>query len=494
MNTIARTPLPSRPWPWGIALIFVLACLIWFGRGLDFSAYAHPDEINKINQIVQSYYNFNHPLLMLNSARVAAMVSGNESDFESVKIIGRSVSVLYASLAVGIFSLGIGRLYGRLAAVGTGLFLMANPHLFEFAHYFKEEPTVLLGMSLTVLAMIVYSLRPGWGTAIFCGASAGLAFSGKYAGIIVMPFALYVVLAESKNKLRDALVFLLAFLAIFLAVNFPALFSINNAAGSLDREVVRLTGADQEVRRKIPHGVYTNRYWQISSPVLLGLLVLYAWGLIQRRFRLQPVEWAIVLIPASYFAILSFIPVTSNRYFLPCGVFAACLSAAALPSVLAWRNGKWIAASLIVLSLAWSSPKLFKVNQGFQADHLGELVKILETELPSDSLLIIGEDLAIPPVKMPRTTYHPINPGETLESLIKKGFTHILVIPRNYKNYLNKTQNRTSLSDDDFQKIKAFYESLFERATLLRHWEEGANSYLAEEMTLFSLKDKGSGG
>ena len=493
MTATTLDPLPSRPWPWVTALVFFLACLFWFGRGLDFSAYAHPDERNKINQIVRSYYNFNHPLLMLNSARVAAMVAGKESDFEAVKLIGRSVSVIYASLAVGIFSLAFGRLYGRWAAVGTGVFLMANPNLFEFAHYFKEEPTVLFGISLTVLAMVAYTLRPGWLMTILCGAAAGLAFSGKYAGIIVMPFAAYVVLAGSKNKLRDALVFLLAFMAIFLAINFPAILSLNHAAGSLDREVVRLTGADQEVRRKIPHGVYTNRYWQTASPVMLGLLALYTWSLFKRRFQLRPVEWAFTLIPAFYFVVLSFIPVTSNRYFLPCGVLAACLSAAALPSVAGWRHGKWIAAALIAVSVTWSAPEIFKVNQGFRADHFGELVKMLETELPSDSLLIVGEDLAIPPVKMPRTTYHPIKPGETMESLRKKGFTHILVIPRNYKNYLNKTKNRTSLSDDDFQKIKAFYESLFERATMLRHWEEGANSYLAKEMTLFSLKEKSSG-
>lgn len=490
MNSATSDNLPCGHWPWAIAGFFVLACLVWFGRGLDFSAYAHPDEINKINQVVRSYYNFNHPLLMLNSARVAAMVAGKETDFEAVKIIGRSVSVLYASLAVGIFSLSIGRLYGRWAAVGTGLFLMANPNLFEFAHYIKEEPTVLFGISLTVLAMVAYSLRPGWFMTALCGAASGLAFSGKYAGIIVMPFAVYVVLAGSKNKLRDTVFFLLAFMAIFLAVNFPAIMSLNHAAGSLDREVVRLTGADQEVRRKIPHGVYTNRYWQTGSPVLLGLLALYAWGLFKRGGKLRPVEWALTLIPVSYFAILSFIPVTSNRYFLPCGVLAACLSAAALPTVLAWKYGKWIAASLIAFSVAWSAPKLLKANQGFQADHLGELVKILETELPSDSIVLIGEDLAIPPVKTLRTTSFPITPGETLESLRSKGLTHVLVIPRNYKNYLNKTSNRTSLADGDFQKIKAFYESLFERATLLQHWEEGANNYLAKEMTLFSLKER----
>jgi hypothetical protein len=488
--TALSDKLPRHPWPWLTSVLIAVACLVWFGRGLDFSAYAHPDEINKINQVVRSYYNFNHPLLMLNSARLVAMVSGKETDFEAVKIIGRSVSVFYASMAVAILSLAMGRLYGRWVAVATGLFLMANPHLFEFAHYFKEEPTVLFGISLTILSMVIFSLRPGLAMVCVCGAAAGLAFSGKYAGILVMPFAAYVVLAGSKNKIRDAFLFFLFFALVFLAVNLPSLISINHAVSSLDREVVRLTGADQEVRRQIPHGVYTNRYWDTASPVLLGLLGLYAWGLFQRRFRLQPVEWAITLMPLAYFAVLSFIPVTSNRYFLPCGVLAACLSAAALPTVLGWKHGRWIAAFLIASSLVWSAPQIIKANKGFQADHLGQLVKMLESEIPSESLLLIGEDLQIPPIKSPKVSYHPINAGETLESLREKGFTHALVIPRNYKNFLNKSQNRTKLSDEDFSKIKAFYESLFERATLLKHWEEGSNNYLAKEFTLFSLEEK----
>jgi hypothetical protein len=115
---------------------------------------------------------------------------------------------------------------------------------------------------------------------------------------------------------------------------------------------------------------------------------------------------------------------------------------------------------------------------------------MLESEIPPESLLLIGEDLQIPPIKSPKVSYHPINAGETLESLREKGFTHALVIPRNYKNFLNKSQNRTKLSDEDFSKIKAFYESLFERATLLKHWEEGSNNYLAKEFTLFSLEEK----
>ena len=491
LSELAEDNQSQRAWPWVPALVLFAVCLVWFGRGLDFSAYAHPDERNKINQIVRSYYNFNHPLLMLNSTRIVAAVTDTTADFEAVKFIGRSVSVFYAAVAVGILALVMGRLYGGLVGWATGLFVMSNPHLFEFAHYFKEEPTVLFGISLTLLAMVVYSDRPGAMTAFFCGAAAGVAFSGKYAGIVVMPFAAYVVLSGSQNKLRDAVLFISAFGALFLLINLPALLSLNHAVESLDREVVRLTGADQEVPKKIPHGIYTNRYWQSSTPVLLGLLGVFCWGIHRRHYRLKPVEWAISLVPASYFLILAFIPVTSNRYFLPCGVLAACCSAAGLAVILTFKHGRMIAILLILLSVGWQVPRLIKANKGFAYDHLGELARYLETNIPPESMLIIGEDLAIPPIKSPRSTYHSIEPGETLESLREKGFTHIVVIPRSYKKFLNQTKNRTPLSDADFEKIKAFYESLFSRATLLRDWKEGPNNYLTKAMTLFSLQEKG---
>lgn len=492
MSLSGTSSLSARPWPWIPAFILFAVCLVWFGRDLDFSAYAHPDERNKINQIVQSYYNFNHPLLMLNSARLVAALSGKTEDFEAVKIIGRSVSVFYASISVGILTLVMGRFYGRLIGVAAGLFVLTNPHLFELAHYFKEEPTVLFGISLTLLFMLLYSERPGPVTAFLCGAAAGVAFSGKYAGIIVMPFAFYVVLALSQKKWRDGILFIIAFGILFFLINLPSLLSINHAVGSLDREVVRLSGAQQEVQKKIPHGIYTNRYWQSATPVLAGLLFVYAFGIYRRRFRLQPFEWALMLIPIVYFVVLSFIPVTSNRYFLPCGVLAACLSAAGLGVLLPFKHGRFLASALVIISLASQTPKLIEENNGFKSDHLGELKNYLETKLPAEAVLLVGKDVAIPPLKSPRIKYQSIEPGETIESLRQKGFTHILVTPRNYKNFLNQTKNRTRLVDSDFEKLKSFYESLFTRATMLYDWKEGTNNCLAKAMTLFSLQEYGS--
>ena len=479
----------GEPWPWGVAIFFFLACLVWFGRDLNFSAYAHPDERNKITQIVQSNYNFNHPLLMLNTARVAAWALDETTDFEAVKVIGRKVSVFYASLAVAVFALAFGRLYGRWAAVATGMFSMCNPSLFEFAHYFKEEPTLLFGISLTVLSMVHCALRPGLASSMLCGAAAGMAFSGKYAGIIVMPFALYVVLANSRNKIRESIFFIVFFGLVFVTVNLPAIMSFAHAAGSLDQEVVRLTGANQEVKRSIPHGVYTQRYWETASPVLLALLIFYLFSLFKKRFQLQPVEWGITLLPALFFGVLSFIPATSNRYFLPCGILCACLSASGLAFLIRRENGMWIGIVLVLLSVGWSFPKLLKSNNGFRHDHVGELASYLETQVPSDSLILVGQWIGIPPIKSPTWRYCPIGPDDTIENIKAKGFTHVLLAPRNYRNFINSTTNRTSLSDEDFLKVKSFYHSLFEQATILHQWKERDNNNLGKEMVLFSLKD-----
>lgn len=492
MNDTVKNNLITNPWPIKVALIFFIACIVWFGRDLNFSAYAHPDERNKINQILDSDYNFNHPLLMLNSARIIALALEKTNEFEAVKLIGRSISVLYASLAVAVFTLAMGRLYGQWVAVACGFFLISNPDLLEFAHYFKEDPTLLLGISLTVLSMVIYSTHACLATTLLCGAAAALTFSGKYAGIFVMPFAAYVVVALSQNKLRDIIFFLLAFAVAFLTINFPAILALEQATGSLDREIVRLSGADQEVPRNVPHGNYTKMYSRTASPVMLGLLGVYVWELFRRRFQLSPVEWAITLMPITYFLILSFIPVISSRYFLPCGAMFACLSAVGVGVVAKYRFGKWIYASLIILSLVFLAPKLVKVNNGFQEDHVGELAYYLENKLPKNSLLLVAKWIGIPPIKAPAIKNHSFVPGDTMEKLRNEGYTHVLLEKVHYRNFIEKKLNKTNLSDQDFFKLKVFYESLFSRATLLRHWKQSDNKYLGKEMVLFSLQERDS--
>jgi uncharacterized membrane protein YoaK (UPF0700 family) len=89
----------------------------------------------------------------------------------------------------------------------------------------------------------------------------------------------------------------------------------------------------------VPHGVYSNIYWQSTTPVLIGLLGVYAFDVFKRRFKLAPMEHVMIFLPILYVAVLSFLPKTHHRYFLPVAVLLACLSAVGLKDVLKIRHG-----------------------------------------------------------------------------------------------------------------------------------------------------------
>ena len=53
-----------------------------------------------------------------------------------------------------------GRLHGVLAGAAAGLLIMVTPLFYELAHYFKEDPALIFGLSLTLLAMQLYGEKP----------------------------------------------------------------------------------------------------------------------------------------------------------------------------------------------------------------------------------------------------------------------------------------------------------------------------------------------
>jgi hypothetical protein len=476
-----------KTWPWAAAAVFALLALVLFGRNLDFTAFAHPDERNKIAQIVEGRYNFNHPLLMLNSVKLVTEALGKAQDFEFVKLAGRWSSVIFASIAVGLLVLISGRLYGNFVAAAAGIFLLSNPHLFDLAHYFKEDPALLFGISLSLFAMLVFSIRPGLGAAIFLGLATSCAVSGKYAGVLIIPFSVSLVFACSQNRIRDLVAMLVACGAGFVLINLPAFLALGSASISLDREIGLLTGAKKEVSRSVPHGVYSNVYWQSSTPALIGLLALYGFTLVKRGFRLKPFEWVLILLPVVYIVILSFLTKTNHRYFLPAATLLACLSAAGLGPVLQLGKGKWIAALLIAGSVAWQAPRLYRANLGFTQDHQTLALEFLRTQLPTGSVVMVDERVDLPAHNDISTRRRGVKPEDTIESLRAEGFTHVIVTARRYGGFFKKSSKPRKESAEDFKKVKAFYETLFEQGVLEEEWELGGNQYLASPLRIYSL-------
>ena len=478
-----------KTWPWSMAAVFFLLALVFMGRNLDFSAFAHPDERNKIAQIIEGRYNFNHPLLMLNTVKVATEAVDKAQDFEFVKLAGRWSSVIFASLSVGLLVLVTGRLYGAFIAAASGVFLLSNPHLFDLAHYFKEDPALLFGISLSLFAMLCFSLQPSLYAAIFLGLATSCAVSGKYAGALVLPFSAFLVFKCSQNRTRDLLFMLAACGAGFLLINLPAFLALGSASNSLDREIGLLTGTKNEVSRSVPHGVYSNVYWQSSTPVLIGLLAIYAFSLVRRRFRLTPMEWVMVLLPVVYILILSFLSRTNHRYFLPAAALLACLSAAGLVPVLQFKKGKWIALLLIAGSVAWQAPRLYHAYVGFTQHHQTEALEFLRTQLPPESKIMEDKRVYFPPYDDKSIVRRNVLPSDTLESLRLEGFTHVIVTSRMYGGFFKKSSKPAKEGAEDFEKIKKFYETLFERGTLIKEWSMGGNQYLASPLRIYSIEN-----
>lgn len=488
------TPFTRKPWPWAIAAVFLLLALAWFGRHLDFTAFAHPDERNKIAQIVEGRYNFNHPLLMLNSVRIFTEGIGRAKDFEFVKLAGRWSSVVFASLGVALLVLVTGRLYGRWIAAAAGVFLLSNPHLFDLAHYFKEDPAFLFGVGFSLFAMLVFSDRPGPGAALFLGLAISCAVSGKYAGALVIPFSAYLVFACSKSRARDLALMLGACAAGFLLINLPAFLALGSASNSLNREIGLLTGEKKGVSRSVPHGVYSNVYWQSSTPILIGLLAIYGYSLYKRGFRLGPAERILVLLPVVYILVLSFLSQTNHRYFLPAAALLACLSAAGLEPVLRLAKGKWIALLLIAGSVAWQAPRLYRAEVGFTQDHQSEALQFLRTCLPPGSVVMVDERVDLPATGDAFLVRRGVDPGDSLESLRKAGFTHVVVSGRSYGVFFKESSKPKKGNEEDFEKVKAFYMSLFEHGNLLKEWKLGGNQYLARQLRVYSLQNPKTSG
>lgn len=489
MNTVQDFSAASR-WPVWVALAFLGLSLVLFGRNLDFYHYAHPDEPNKVVQITKNEYNFHHPMLMIRTTRMVADVSGKAADFGFVMLAGRWASVIYASFAIFLFVLINGRLHGSLVAVATGIFLISNPHLFDLAHYFKEDPCLLFGVALALFAMLLYSEKPRALEAGFVGLACAVALSAKYSAGIVLPFAVCLLVAYSQNKTRDLAVAVACFCAGVFLINFPAFEALAKASGSLDREIDSLTGQSKISTRSVPHGVYSNIYWQSATPVLIGLLGVYAFNVFKRRFKLAPMEGVMIFLPILYVAVLSFLPKTHHRYFLPVAVLLACLSAVGLKDILKIRHGFIVMVALILLSVAWQAPRLFAADRGFADDHRKELLAFIEKEISGESKILQDKRVEVTKAGVRNLENRPIQPGDTLESLRGEEFTHIIVSSKHYGRFFLKSSKPTKGKEEEFVQIKNFYERLFQEGRLIKEWETGDNLYLAPPFRVYSIQSE----
>ncbi|MDB5292005.1 MAG: 4-amino-4-deoxy-L-arabinose transferase and related glycosyltransferase of family-like protein, partial [Phycisphaerales bacterium] len=152
-----------------ICRTFVVLCLTCifaasfalYTRHNDFPAYYHDDEADKAAQITRNDRNFNHPQLMLECAQIAAAATHTPPEIQPTVEIGRATSAALAALGVAAMALAGFRLYGFPGLIVTALAVGLCPALLVYAHYMKEDASLIAGVGLCVLAAQVAWSRRG---------------------------------------------------------------------------------------------------------------------------------------------------------------------------------------------------------------------------------------------------------------------------------------------------------------------------------------------
>ncbi len=503
MSSAAVQPRLS-PWLSALALAGLFGVLLFFfTRHNGFPVYYHLDEPGKGEQILFGQYNYHHPLLLLDTAGLLLRASGLPRTLENAVLCGRWASAIFTALAVVLLALLAGRRAGWPAAAACALLIPAQPLVYELAHYCKEDPALLFGISLALLALDLFQRQPDWRRAAFLGASCGVATSGKYVGVITLLLALPFVFRPAGGRFLRGTAFFGALLTVLVVLNLPYFLHPEALFSGLRYEAREIeTGGGQGISRKIPHAFYLEVFLDnFTWPLLLGLLLFAG-----RLFTARPgraLEVLLLALPLGYVVLLSFVPKTSPRYFLavsPLLVTAACIGfmsvAAWLPARLA-RLRPWLPAGLATFALILQGQLTLATVRGFRTNSRQEMTAWIAQHLPEKTLLLaesrlyLSRDETWPEKRRPDLIVEELAfaaDAGTLAELKARGIRHIAVFRSNFSKLMaDDTFKPADGRQSQYQRRKDFYRDLLAQGKLLKKTGQGEVTTLNPRLMLYQL-------
>jgi hypothetical protein len=257
----------STPRPWiapslRAALAVVLS--LFFGAGAfwlytrhnDFPIHYQPDEPSKADQLLDPFQrrNFNHPLLLLESAELAVKKLEVPRRPRDIVITGRWVSAVMASVGVAALALAAYHAGGFAGLLIAGPVVGLCPQLLVHAHYFKEDTALLSGIMLAMLgARLTVGAKRWWSQLLSCfvlGVGCAAAASGKYFGAVtVVPCLVAACVAPTCGGGGCCLC-----VALFVTVTLAVVAGINwrmFRARPARQLAAPLAGSDRAHRRRI---------------------------------------------------------------------------------------------------------------------------------------------------------------------------------------------------------------------------------------------------
>lgn len=489
--------------------VFILTFLLSLWAN-DFSACYHPDEPEKVAQVLNGRRNFRHPPLMLDAASaVLHLVSdprGAASD--QVVRVGRWLSAFYTAAACAGFT-WLAKLYGgTLGAVFAGCLLAGNTHALLAGHFFKEDSLFALGLCLTFLAGAYrWRNQRGWFALIILGAAAGFAAGAKYLGIIALVYALILESAIRRRSSSASHVVWRLFLLLFsgLAVAFvlviisglhhlPELCRALFAAGQI------AYAGNEGVGAKVPHAQYLGIFFLEPPLALLGLIVcVWTFKRDARPIVSYVDRWLLLYAPAAFLLIFSFSTITAVRYFLPISLLVACLGGVGLAEVTRmignWAQRRWLlrsrlaAGGVVIVCVTAQLPALVLLERGFTSDDHRALRSYIAAKLPANAVIAADQLACLDKTGLPQRVFtrRAIADLGDFSALRAQGVTHVVVCWYDSRRYVTARKHPTAAAETDFLRRRDFYLGLKSHARLLWNSELAQPFQLRPGLALYEL-------
>ncbi|GAB4166349.1 MAG: hypothetical protein Fur0032_03670 [Terrimicrobiaceae bacterium] len=489
-----------------LAVLIFLAGLALYSRNASFPARYHPDEPDKVAQVLTRDWNFHHPLLLLQTASVARALFSIPPETEAVVRLGRWISAAFAAGAAAFLALLAWELADPRAGLAAGLLVIVNTQFFELAHYFKEDTSLAFGTALFAWLFTRFWGRPSILAPLAMGASLGLAASAKYAGLSLVILPLAILFAPGISKPSRVVCFFLglaAFLAVTVTVNFPMLQMVQQAAGGITREVEYAVDGHMGITRKIPHGVYIAVLTNATNPGLWFLLALYALSLVASLApaRIVPAYWRHALgchlfkLPdyiLTAFIVLtvvgfSFVPKTHHRYMLPItGLLIVLATVAAFRPPA--RLIRWFTFPAMAAAILFSCLSTWDCLVAFGADTRAALQDFLKSTASPDTLIVTDRRVGLPEDFPFRTISKRFAADAgSLADLRAAGPTLVVVTQGDFGRFLLKNHSPTGSSSPDYWRRSQFYLDLFASGELVWQREPGRLPYLQPGIRVYQL-------
>jgi hypothetical protein len=480
-----------------IALLMGCASLWLFSRNNEFPLNYQPDETSKAAQIVDSpRRNFNHPLLMLESANLARRWFAVPEHFRDLVIAGRWTSATLSSIGVAAMASAGYWAYGYRGLLLSGSIVALCPPWLVYAHYFKEDASLASGIALAVLGMAwVVNAKSLWQQligSVVLGAGCAAAMSGKYVGVMIAPACLLAVFIAPGARwwriLLRLILFLAAAVAGLMTINARAFesfwpiklqglavdriqFDFDHAIGGhygITLPRINLYCIDVTCRELMPH------LWIF---LLLGMVFF----LIQRKVS----RWGIVLaaLLLSIGLTLCFDTIPFDRYALPLSVVLYFIAGQAMASVLeSPRLGavtKHLGLAVCIATVVvLQGMRCLNFDHQFGDDSRQRVRVWIAGNLPQGSTLAVESYTGMEEPdrwRFPQSElgmgirgqdYAP-NLADTPEQLAAENVDYVVVSSQAYERFFVRGIRSTPDQPGYVEHQRHFYEGLFARGNLV---------------------------